>query len=190
MKRFVLALFAANLFFSCDVDVEECVEVPEVAEVSIVIEQLQDTLVNLKSKAELVALFSREPAVRDHVFRRSEYPDDSVFIKEIYARLTNPHLDTLLMESRRVFGDLTALESEFKAAFSNLKYYYPDTTGTFFTNLKCNWPLAKVFFFCSVACRIQNLAFYKSGPDEVLVPTCTAHFRWRIGDQHAVWYAG
>jgi hypothetical protein len=126
MKRIVLALVSASLLFSCDVDVEECVEVPEVTEVSIVIEQLQDTLVNLKSKADLVALFTREPAVRDYVFRRSEYPGDSVFINEIYARLTNPHLDTLLMETRRVFGDLTRMEAEFKEAFSNLKYYYPE----------------------------------------------------------------
>lgn len=126
MKRFVLALYAALLFFSCDVDVEECVEVPEADEVSIVIEQLQDTLVNLSSKAELVALFTREPVLRDYVFRRSEYPDDSVFINEIYTRLTNPHLDTLLMETRRVFGDLTGIEAEFNAAFSNLKYYYPE----------------------------------------------------------------
>jgi hypothetical protein len=126
MKRIVLALVSASLLFSCDVDVEECVEVPEVTEVSIVIEQLQDTLVNLKSKADLVALFTREPAVRDYVFRRSEYPGDSVFINEIYARLTNPHLDTLLMETRRVFGDLTGIEAEFKEAFSNLKYYYPE----------------------------------------------------------------
>jgi hypothetical protein len=126
MKRIVLALVSASLLFSCDVDVEECVEVPEVTEVSIVIEQLQDTLVNLKSKADLVALFTREPAVRDYVFRRSEYPGDSVFINEIYARLTNPHLDTLLMETRRVFGDLTGMEAEFKEAFSNLKYYYPE----------------------------------------------------------------
>jgi hypothetical protein len=126
MKRIVLALVSASLLFSCDVDVEECVEVPEATEVSIVIEQLQDTLVNLKSKADLVALFTREPAVRDYVFRRSEYPGDSVFINEIYARLTNPHLDTLLMETRRVFGDLTGMEAEFKEAFSNLKYYYPE----------------------------------------------------------------
>jgi hypothetical protein len=126
MKRFLPALFATLLFFSCDTDLEECAEVPEADEVSIVIEQLQDTLVNLKSKEELVALFTREPALRDHVFRRREYPNDSVFINEIYTRMTNPHVDTLLMEIRRVFGDLTGLEAEFKSAFANLKYYYPE----------------------------------------------------------------
>ena len=90
------------------------------------IEQFQDSLVNVTSKDEMVALLTRQPIIRDYIFRRSEFPDDSVFINELYARLTNPHLDTLLQETKKVFADLSSLESEFEQAFKNIAYYYPE----------------------------------------------------------------
>jgi len=49
-----------------------------------------------------------------------------VFINELYHRFSNPHIDTLLSETKRVFGDLSELKTEFTQAFTNLKYYYPD----------------------------------------------------------------
>lgn len=128
MKRLILLIFVAFVLFSCDSEKEECVEVPEISEqeVSIVIEQLQDSVLNFKSKSDLVRFFTRHPVLRDNVFRRSEYPGDSVFVNEIFSRLNNPHIDSLLFETRRVFGDLSGLEAEFREAFANLKYYYPD----------------------------------------------------------------
>jgi hypothetical protein len=62
------------------------------------------------------------------MFRRTEYPGDSVFLDELYSRFNNPHFDTLLAETKRVFGDGSILKAEFEAAFSNVKYYYPDFT--------------------------------------------------------------
>ena len=56
-----------------------------------------------------------------------DYQHDSLFVNELYARLSNPHFDTLNMEVKRVFGDLSTLKSQFEEAFSNMKYYYPDT---------------------------------------------------------------
>jgi hypothetical protein len=128
MKRIFLFAILAFAIFACDSEKEECVKSPEsnIKEVAISFQQLQDTLANLSSKDEMVALFTREPVLRDFVFKRSEYPNDSVFINEIYARLSSPHLDTLLLETKRVFGDLSGLEAQFKEAFSNLKHYYPD----------------------------------------------------------------
>jgi hypothetical protein len=43
----------------------------------------------------------------------------------MYNRFTNPHIDTLLTETHRVFGDLSELKKNFTEAFTNLKYYYP-----------------------------------------------------------------
>lgn len=57
---------------------------------------------------------------------RTAYPNDSVFINELYGRFSNPHLDTLLMDTRAVFGDFSKLKEEFHSAFTILKYYYPD----------------------------------------------------------------
>ena len=129
MKINLLAVALLILtLFSCDTDKEECVKAPDTngRRVDIVFEHFEDTLTNLKSKSQLVELFTREPLIRDFIFRRTEYPDDSVFINEIYNRMRNPHIDTLSVETRRVFGDLSELKSQFTEAFTNIKAYYPD----------------------------------------------------------------
>jgi hypothetical protein len=132
MKRSLLAAVLLILLAAgCTKDEQdECVFKPETSgnKVTITLEQLQDSVVNIKSKDELVALFTRQPLIRDYMFRRTEYPGDSVFLDELYSRFNNPHFDTLLLETNRVFGDGAALKAEFEAAFSNVKYYYPDFT--------------------------------------------------------------
>lgn len=126
---FILVVLAASLWGACksEPDQEVCIEVPAPTEkVRIKIEQFQDSLTNAPSKQALVALLGREPMIRDYIFRRTEYPNDSVFINELYNRFHNPHFDTLLSETTRVFGDLSGLEAEFSEAFSNFLEYYPD----------------------------------------------------------------
>jgi hypothetical protein len=127
--RFLLILsLTFVLFFSaCDKEEEACVFIPETsdAKIKVSIEQFQDSLINVKSREQLVAFLTRQPAIRDYILRRSEFPDDSVFIKELYSRFNNPHLDTLLQQTKQVFGDLSSLESEFEQAFKNIAYYYP-----------------------------------------------------------------
>lgn len=106
---------------------EKCVFIPEPqAAIDLKMESLEDALPAITSKAELVSFFSKHTTLRDYFFNRPAYPDDSVFINEFYHRFTNPHLDTLLMETKKVFGDNAELKSEFAQAFANLKYYYPD----------------------------------------------------------------
>jgi gliding motility-associated lipoprotein GldB len=124
-----LPLIIASIFFlaSCNSDNEDvCVFQPEASKVSLQFTMLQDSFRNVSSKSDLVHLLTRHPVVRDYIFRRADYPDDSVFVNELYARLSNPHFDTLNMEVKRVFGNLSTLKSQFEEAFSNMKYYYPD----------------------------------------------------------------
>ena len=128
MRLLSLLSLAFILFLSgCKKDEEVCVFIPETSDVKIKIniEQFQDSLVHVTSKDGMVALLTRQPIIRDYIFRRSEFPNDSVFINELYARLTNPHLDTLLQETKKVFSDLSSLENEFEQAFKNIAYYYP-----------------------------------------------------------------
>ncbi len=129
-RDIVLYIFLIVLLASCSSDEEEaCVFQPDVSsKVSLDFEMLQDSLMGISSKKDLVQLLTRNPALRDYTFRRSEYPDDSVFVTEIYNRLTNPHLDTLYQDVKRVFGDASNLKTQFEEAFSNVKYYYPDFT--------------------------------------------------------------
>jgi hypothetical protein len=128
MRFLTLASFVLILFLSgCKGENEVCVFVPETSDINLKvnIEQFQDSLVNINSRDELVAFLTRQPVIRDYIFRRSEFPDDSVFINELYNRFNNPHLDTLLQETKQVFGDLSSLQDEFEQAFKNISYYYP-----------------------------------------------------------------
>jgi hypothetical protein len=130
MKRLLLPAILVFVFvlWSCGNDgKEECVFIPEIAnKVQIRIEQYQDSLVNISSKQELVRILSRNPVMRDYIFGRSQYPNDSVFVNELYRRFTHPEIDSLLIHTKKVFGDLSDLEGQFSEAFSNLGYYYPD----------------------------------------------------------------
>ena len=118
------------LLFSCGKDEEACAFQPDVSGIEAKVDfvQLQDSLIHVGSKQKLVGFLTRYPVVRDEVFRRAEYPDDSTFINELYHKFNDPHLDTLVTDTRRVFGNLAALQEEFEQAFTNLKYYYPDFT--------------------------------------------------------------
>lgn len=118
-----------GLLWSCNGDVEEkCAFVPDTKAITINLqfESFEDSIPAITSKQQLVDFFSRHTLLRDFVFGRTAYPNDSVFINELYARFSNPHFDTLLQETRKVFGDLSELKAEFNTAFVNLKYYYPD----------------------------------------------------------------
>jgi hypothetical protein len=130
MKKAFSVVSLLLLLWSCGKDEEEekCAFVPDASSISITVENFEDSVVNFKSKQEMVDFFSRHPLIRDYIFKRSNYPDDSVYINKVYARLSNPHLDTLLLETKKVFGDLSKLKTEFEQAFANLKYYYPNAT--------------------------------------------------------------
>lgn len=118
------------LLSGCGKDKEACVFQPDTEDIimDVDITPLQDSLFGISSKQKLVAFLTRHPVLRDEIFRRAEYPDDSVFVNQLYARFNNPHIDTLAMETTRVFGDLSVLRGEFQQAFKNLKHYYPDFT--------------------------------------------------------------
>ena len=127
--RILLAFAFCWLFqMSCSNKKEEkCAFIPETSSIRIdlTFESLEDSLPTITQKSQLVGFLTRHPEMRDLFFNRSAYPNDSVFINELYNRFTNPHLDTLLTETNRVFGKGEELKQEFEKAFANLKYYYP-----------------------------------------------------------------
>lgn len=122
-----LAVIVALIVVGCGGDEEKCAFIPapeKLATLEFI--SLSDSLPAITAKPELVKLLTRYPVLRDYFFRRSDYPNDSLFINELYRRFTNPHLDTLLFEVKRVFGDERELKKEFELAYTNLLYYYPD----------------------------------------------------------------
>lgn len=131
MKKTVCLLFVILIFLAaCESDNEEkCAFQPETASIDIQLDfrSLEDSIPTIKTKQQLVDFFTRHPAMRDVFFHHQDYPNDSIFINELYQRFTSPSFDTLLMETKKVFGDGSALKQEFAKAFTNLRYYYPTT---------------------------------------------------------------
>jgi hypothetical protein len=131
MKKILGLVILVTGLWSCGKDNEDkCAFAPDVSDLSVTIslERFEDSLLNITSKPQLVELLTREPVIRDQIFGRAQFPNDSAFINEIFNRLSNPYLDTLALETKTVFGNGSALIAEFKEAFTNLKYYYPDFT--------------------------------------------------------------
>jgi hypothetical protein len=129
MRLLVVFLLFVILFSSCRNTVqEECVYAPSTEGIIIDLqfESLEDALPAITSKQDLVDFFSANTTMRDYFFNRQAYPNDSVFINELYSRFSNPHLDTLLMDTKAVFGNGAQLKEELTVAFTNLKSYYPD----------------------------------------------------------------
>ncbi|MEX2235040.1 MAG: gliding motility lipoprotein GldB, partial [Cyclobacteriaceae bacterium] len=126
MKKLTF-VFVALLLWNCGGTEEEaCVFIPEVEDIGFEFQHFEDTLANIKSKRQLIAFLTRQPLIRDEMLRRSEYADDSVFIDEMFKRFSHPGIDTLLAETKHVFGNGSELESKFREAFANIRYYYPD----------------------------------------------------------------
>lgn len=127
-RQFLTPTLFIALQFGCDNEKEQCVYVPSIkSPVKIDFVQLEDSIPLINSKAELVNFFTRYPVLRDYMFgRQQNYPHDSVFINSLYDRFTHPGFDTLLMETKKIFGDASSLKADFQQAFSNIKYYYPE----------------------------------------------------------------
>jgi hypothetical protein len=127
--QFAMTIIVIFLLTACGEEKEECAFIPETSNTSIDLDfkSLSDTLVNISTKEQLVKLLDKHRVLRDQFFRRDQYPNDSVFVNALYKRFTNPHIDSLLMETHRVFGDESELKKEFTEAFKNLRYYDPDS---------------------------------------------------------------
>lgn len=114
---------------SCNPDGEKnCAFIPETGGLVVkpVFEQLEDSLPAIRTKADLVRFMTRHPDTRDLFFNRGAYPGDSVFINQLFTRFSNPHIDTLLQDTHRIFANGQSLQQEFTQAYTYLKYYYPD----------------------------------------------------------------
>jgi hypothetical protein len=104
------------VLFACDSN-EKKIEVK--------FQSLEDSLASINTKNQLVGFLTRHPELRDSFFGREAYPDDSVFINELFNRFSHPAIDTLVMETHRVFGNGEELKKQFEEAFKNIKQYYP-----------------------------------------------------------------
>lgn len=123
----MLFIFCCLLIVSCKETAERCAFIPEkTVKPEMQLEVLEDSLPSITTKTQLVNFFDHHRQARDLFFNRAAYPNDSAFINALYSKFTNPHIDTLLTETHRVFGNNQELKNEFEEAFANLQYYYPE----------------------------------------------------------------
>ncbi|HCW07713.1 MAG TPA: gliding motility lipoprotein GldB [Cytophagales bacterium] len=125
MNRALLLFVCAAILFSCDEDKEQKCQYAEGMEMTVDFKSLEDSIQLIQTKKQLVDFFSRHVALRDIFFARRSYPSDSAFVNILFKKFSHPAFDTLLMETKKVFGDGSNLKEEFRLAFANMKYYYP-----------------------------------------------------------------
>ncbi|MCU0382486.1 MAG: gliding motility lipoprotein GldB [Cyclobacteriaceae bacterium] len=125
MNKFWPIIIVALLIACADAQ-QKCADALDPVPIEIKIESLEEKLVQVKSKEELVAILDNQKVLRDQFLLRSSYPNDSVFINDLFLKFTNPHIDTLLAETKRVFGDKQKLTNELTQAFGRVKAHYPE----------------------------------------------------------------
>lgn len=129
MTKVAFLFLLALCCLACSNDrTERCAFIPDTKDIKIDLqwESLEDSLPAITTKEQLQGFLTRHADIRELFLGRADFPSDTTFINERFRKFTNPHIDTLLMETHRVFGDASKLKQEFTQAFANFKYYYPD----------------------------------------------------------------
>jgi hypothetical protein len=128
MHKIYIPFIILLTLYSCKTEKEKCAFQPQTSsiKVNLKFESLEDSVLSFTTKQQLVDFFGRHYVMRDIFFNHADYPNDSVFINELYHRFTSPSFDTVLLETKKIFGDGSELKKEFIQAFSNLKFYYPE----------------------------------------------------------------
>ena len=93
--------------------------------VNVEITRLEDTMFSLQSPEEMRDFLNDNPIMTIHFLSSDQYPDDSILINNLFRRINDPHIDTLLREVRQVFTDMDDLKMELETALKHLISYYP-----------------------------------------------------------------
>ena len=118
----MLCLFVA---FGCKEKSCETIDSSAI-EVNIKLERLENELFLLESKLEVAEFLERNKTLKEHFLVSAQYPHDSILVTSLYDRIKNPYIDSLLVETREVFNDLSGIVNGFEEAFRHLKHYYPE----------------------------------------------------------------
>src|SRR5947207_728909 len=119
--RYSYLFFLLGAAVSCQTPEEKCIISPDI-KIELNFSSLEDSIPAIRTKRQLVNFFSKHVALRDVFFGRKNYPNDSVFINQLFKRFVHPSFDTLSMETKKVFGNGQSLRDEFRTAFANIKH--------------------------------------------------------------------
>jgi len=125
MKKAIAIILA--VLAACSSDKEVCIEAPNITnKVEVNIERLEDRLFAAESATEVYEFIADNPLLKNEFLGSDQYPSDTLLANQLFKIIKNPYTDTLLMEAKGYFGDMSDLENEFAEAFSYIKHYYPD----------------------------------------------------------------
>ncbi len=127
MNRSLLGLLVISIvLFHCSSD--SCREHPDIdpAKIELQVERLEEIMFDLDSKPAVAKFLQSKPSLVWEFLGRAQYAHDSVLVNNILRLSKDPYVDTLRLETRRIFGDFSGIEEEFQQAFAYLRFYYPE----------------------------------------------------------------
>jgi len=113
-------------FFACDNTDEDIPNISQVPEVDVEVIRMEEELIASKDKNAIALFLQRNPNLTAKYFRGNMFPNDSILVNNIYRFASDPHTDTLLADTRKIFSDFEQIEKEFEQAFRFVRYYYPN----------------------------------------------------------------
>lgn len=93
-------------------------------QVSVNIERLEDTLMNLKNKEEIKSFLEKHHTFVEAFYQTSA--NDPALIDRLDMLIHHPAIHELYRQTQQVFGNSDSLKQQFETAFKHIKYYYPD----------------------------------------------------------------
>ena len=135
--------------------------------VEVEIERLEDELFNIKTKGELRAFLNSNITLKKEFLASDQYPHDSILINNLFKRLSNPYIDTLLQEARSQFGNFSEVRLSLEMMLRHIKHYYPKTKRMKVETLVTGMGSSEMFVSDSLV--IIGLDYY-IGPDATYQP--------------------
>src|SRR6516162_5481202 len=97
-------VFVIAILISCQPAEEKCVISPDI-KMEVDFKTFEDSIPVIQTKRQLVTFLGRHTELRDIFFGRGNFPNDSAFINTLFKKFTHPAFDTLLLETKKIFGD-------------------------------------------------------------------------------------
>lgn len=184
--RYLIILSILIFTIGCSAEQDECASAPDIAEsnVEIEIERLEDELFATGSIEEVSDFLKKYPVVTREFFGSEFYPADSILARELFNRINNPYLDTLLLNTKAYFGDLRDLKLAFEQAFGYLKYYYPGFTPPKIQTLVTGFGSSEMFVSDSLI--VIGLDFYLGPTAKYRPPNIPAYILERYEQSYIV----
>jgi gliding motility-associated lipoprotein GldB len=127
MKKLYFIFFGLPILLSsCANDADDCLEASQPqTKVTIEIERLEEQLFASESAEEVLWLINQYPVLKKEFLGSEQYPSDTLLANQLFRIVNNPYTDTLFLETKSYFGDMTDIKQEFEEVFSYIKHYYP-----------------------------------------------------------------